>query len=1011
MTVSPKRRRTKRQSESSSNSSGSDSSDTDSDNARSITIGGRRLRRTAARTAQQANRSQQDDNSVPPPRKRKQAKAQSKTTTSDVATVTTAQVHHNNNTPRVEAVNPEDYFTSDSSTAVDTEMTPTLTASTATTPPRAPPVLVTPPRTQNTDTPPTESPSSSSTDSGQSEGSLDLIRITPIIPSEQVDRRIAQPVNKVPTATLGDAVPDASRIKSDAYQPLYPSVAEMQYPIPMTIEEQETLLRLRQHPEVRAQMNELNKKMDSGANAKLRGDNSTSNSAIKVNQLESKGIDHTTTRSNQVPTAPSPDRDLYEGPIGPLNIQPVFIPALNDEIDDSPERMTVSPMSHSSSSSMDTNHSEDNNNNQGQLKNMEVDPHRHMTYTPGHINMFAHTQVTQPNTSLKTAKERTNPFYQVDQELIPAQAAPLYYEEMLRVYGDNPLGVRPLHTSNLQPQEPAQAEKRPLIQQPHHHKPSTTTPDTSQLPGPSQTCKNKKINPFSQEFSHTIMEDDSKSDDKFLKYIDPIKKWMSQMLDGKTAKTRNTRNIGAAGDPYDSPSSSSSSADDKDIERRSKKKVTPRKSHKDASKQGKKRPKPEKEKDGSKDQNRAQKRKKGTKGRGKTTAQGGDDGDSSPDSGSSDDSEPEDDDSEDDNSDHSKKSRKGGKNKSSSSGTTVQVVGMHGKVPDLAKYYNSFQDEITFTELIEEFEIQAYGLGIARTQWARLLATYLKHSALIEYQNVIKEHPKYADNYEKLKEALMGKFGTRGGQHKSSELFTKTKGTDTVGKFYTTITSLAKQTFPDIDEKAQEKIIKSQFIRGLDWQTRRAVLNEDNLSLREVFIMAERFESTNAMMDNHDDKMLQIHAGTTADREQDRILLSLVKQVEELKNTAESRRQRNFNQRFGDQKWREERPSIDPTAMYRIQPYQGSNEVRFDRFGNPWRNHYHTPLIDTRCRNQYQYGREKSLERTQIENYHHNWQTAPRERCWGETTIVITNTLNPQKYITLITPGSYLQTK
>ena len=123
---------------------------------------------------------------------------------------------------------------------------------------------------------------------------------------------------------------------------------------------------------------------------------------------------------------------------------------------------------------------------------------------------------------------------------------------------------------------------------------------------------------------------------------------------------------------------------------------------------------------------------------------------------------------------------RGGKNKSSSSGAIVQVVGMHGKVPDLAKHYNSFQDEITITELIEEFEIQAYGLGIARTQWARLLATYLKHSALIEYQNVIKEHPKYADNYEKLKEALMGKFGTRGGQHKSSESFTKTKGTDTV---------------------------------------------------------------------------------------------------------------------------------------------------------------------------------------------------------------------------------------
>ena len=55
---------------------------------------------------------------------------------------------------------------------------------------------------------------------------------------------------------------------------------------------------------------------------------------------------------------------------------------------------------------------------------------------------------------------------------------------------------------------------------------------------------------------------------------------------------------------------------------------------------------------------------------------------------------------------------------------------MHGNVPDLEPFYNSVQDTTTFLELIDSFEVQCMGLHIDKSRWARLLATYFRHSAV-----------------------------------------------------------------------------------------------------------------------------------------------------------------------------------------------------------------------------------------------------------------------------------------
>ena len=177
------------------------------------------------------------------------------------------------------------------------------------------------------------------------------------------------------------------------------------------------------------------------------------------------------------------------------------------------------------------------------------------------------------------------------------------------------------------------------------------------------------------------------------------------------------------------------------------------------------------------DKGRDERRNKGNGSGGKRKRPGDNGGDGDSDPSSSDDSS--DGGSCDSGDDGRQKHKKGKRNYNN----IIQVVGMHGRVPDLENYYNSFQDKITFTELIDSFELQSHGLGIPKSQWARLIATYFKESALLEYQSIIKDKPNVADNYDKLVKKLTKVFSSRIGLIKSNELFTRIKGTDSVGKY------------------------------------------------------------------------------------------------------------------------------------------------------------------------------------------------------------------------------------
>ena len=70
--------------------------------------------------------------------------------------------------------------------------------------------------------------------------------------------------------------------------------------------------------------------------------------------------------------------------------------------------------------------------------------------------------------------------------------------------------------------------------------------------------------------------------------------------------------------------------------------------------------------------------------------------------------------------------------------------------------------------------------------------------ALLEY--LIKQKPKYAEDYERLKAGLTARFNRRTGVNSANELYNKTKGTGTVGTLETQMVALARQSFPELEE-------------------------------------------------------------------------------------------------------------------------------------------------------------------------------------------------------------------
>ena len=182
---------------------------------------------------------------------------------------------------------------------------------------------------------------------------------------------------------------------------------------------------------------------------------------------------------------------------------------------------------------------------------------------------------------------------------------------------------------------------------------------------------------------------------------------------------------------------------------------------------------------------------------------------------------------------------------------TIRLVGFSGKTPDLPKFSNSCHDTVTYEEFLEQFKRQAYGLCLPRCSWARVLATYFCDGALLVYNKVIKAHPRYADSYSKLTQALREKFSCNGGSGRAADLFLRTKRkTESVGRFFMSVLSLAGQAFPTLDEQALDEVIKSVFILGLDPHSKRQLLDWEPKTAQDAFEQAQRIETTEFIMQN-----------------------------------------------------------------------------------------------------------------------------------------------------------------
>ena len=392
---------------------------------------------------------------------------------------------------------------------------------------------------------------------------------------------------------------------------------------------------------------------DARSNMRIANQNeaqpTASNSQIKVSKKASNIERH------PAPSAPSPDHDLFEESPTHYNIHAQY--------EDSPERFTVSPFNDTDSSS---------SNNDNELE--------HLNHENGGLIL---KWVSQPSHS------------------------DAYHAKQVIIAGHRniPSSRGPVRSHNGQsmtaPVNENDGERhglptRTVNSGPHNQ----SSPSGHQITGERVVCIPSSNHGTSHKINHEISqaaipksepnyesgEFDQSIEDEFLRFIDPIRKLLFK--NGSSNDYRSKNGTMQPGDPHDSPPSSSSDESDADTGRRrnghhkknknsrdnNRKKKTKRRDQSDGE--------DDKESDGG-DKPNYNKNKNGKKRKGKKPS-GGDGGDSSP-SDSSDDSSSSDGTEDDSSGDENRKSKKkGGK-----SIQTINIVGMHGNVPDLEPFYNS----------------------------------------------------------------------------------------------------------------------------------------------------------------------------------------------------------------------------------------------------------------------------------------------------------------------------------
>ena len=137
------------------------------------------------------------------------------------------------------------------------------------------------------------------------------------------------------------------------------------------------------------------------------------------------------------------------------------------------------------------------------------------------------------------------------------------------------------------------------------------------------------------------------------------------------------------------------------------------------------------------------------------------------------------------------------------------------------------------------------------------------------------------------------------------------------------VSSLAAQAFPTLDDQARDKIIKSQFIRGLDPHTKRQLLDRETKTAHDAFEQAQRMESTEVIMNNESNS----NPTPTSSRRAEANAVTEEERHDLVHNCTQSVQAMNLQGR--------NRQNQSDSSFRRN---QAPDQKQFDRFGNPTRN-------------------------------------------------------------------------
>ena len=296
----------------------------------------------------------------------------------------------------------------------------------------------------------------------------------------------------------------------------------------------------------------------------------------------------------------------------------------------------------------------------------------------------------------------------------------------------------------------------------------------------------------------------------------------------------------------------------------------------------------------------------------------------------------------------------------------TNVISLTHKLPELTVWTNAPADKQTFTEFLDSFTLQCHALMISKNNWSRILPLYLQDGSMVVYRQIIEKHPDFADDYDALVKALSQEFQACGNVVSAVDLYGRKKqSSESIGKFYSSICSMAKRLYPDMTDKARDQIILGAFTQGLPANYQRHLLNSPTIkTCEDAFKLSQRLERTNALLqkDSNTSAVNQISETPQALQGAVETMQRSLKQLE-----AREREREEQEDRQARHQWRENnlsRPPIGPNrSRYNYQPPsrgRGRNER------NPGRQNWRQ-TDDWRQQNQ-----QRSNYGSRGDNFHQN---------------------------------------